>query len=401
MATDTAPEFDLGPLSWVQGEIDQALTRGIEGLAAFKAAPQDSSALKHARTHIHQAAGAIQMVGLDAVTAYTDEIERQLATAGGARSARSPGELRADRPCLPQAEDLFGRGGRRGRSGTPEAVSRIRTDAAGARGQGRGADGPVLSGSFTAGSPDRQRQVGHAAETAVLPGQAAAAVPARPAGMAARRRGGRAGHARCRSGHRGRADAFGTACLLVGGRRAARRHRRKRGRERIRREATLRACRLADPALRRRLGEGRRPDAPRGALLCRHQRPGRAAGAGSAAGVPSAGPDPDGGRALRRRRARAAASARGARPAGNGEGSLAQADRRPGRESAQTQADPVHPARQVRRHRRTVAVETRHRAGQSPGQAAQRRDPRRRGDGVRDRPAACRVPGRELCQPLA
>ncbi len=78
MATDTAPEFDLGPLSWVQGEIDQALTRGIEGLAAFKAAPQDSSALKHARTHIHQAAGAIQMVGLDAVTAYTDEIERQL-----------------------------------------------------------------------------------------------------------------------------------------------------------------------------------------------------------------------------------------------------------------------------------------------------------------------------------
>ncbi|HEV2978579.1 MAG TPA: Hpt domain-containing protein [Casimicrobiaceae bacterium] len=78
MATDTAPEFDLGPLSWVQGEIDQALTRGIEELAAFKAAPQDSGALKRARTHIHQAAGAIQMVGLDAVTAYTDEIERQL-----------------------------------------------------------------------------------------------------------------------------------------------------------------------------------------------------------------------------------------------------------------------------------------------------------------------------------
>jgi chemosensory pili system protein ChpA (sensor histidine kinase/response regulator) len=78
MATDTAPEFDLGPLSWVQGEIDQALTRGVEGLAAFKAVPQDSTALKLARAHIHQAAGAIQMVGLDAVTAYTDEIERQL-----------------------------------------------------------------------------------------------------------------------------------------------------------------------------------------------------------------------------------------------------------------------------------------------------------------------------------
>ena len=27
MATDSTNEFDLGPLSWVQGEIDQALTR--------------------------------------------------------------------------------------------------------------------------------------------------------------------------------------------------------------------------------------------------------------------------------------------------------------------------------------------------------------------------------------
>ena len=26
MATEPTPEFDLGPLSWVQGEIDQALT---------------------------------------------------------------------------------------------------------------------------------------------------------------------------------------------------------------------------------------------------------------------------------------------------------------------------------------------------------------------------------------
>src|SRR5438552_7830024 len=78
MVTDTAPEFDLGPLSWVQGEIDHALSRGVEALAAFKTSPRDATALKHARAHIHQAAGAIQMVGLDAVTAYTDELERQL-----------------------------------------------------------------------------------------------------------------------------------------------------------------------------------------------------------------------------------------------------------------------------------------------------------------------------------
>ena len=78
MANEYATDFDLGPLSWVQGEIDQALGRGLEALAAFKAAPVDLVALKQARTHVHQAAGAIQMVGLDAVVAYTDEIERQL-----------------------------------------------------------------------------------------------------------------------------------------------------------------------------------------------------------------------------------------------------------------------------------------------------------------------------------
>jgi chemosensory pili system protein ChpA (sensor histidine kinase/response regulator) len=78
MATESLSDFDLGPLSWVQGEIDQALSRSIESLAQFKANPGDPTPLKHARTHAHQAAGAIQMVGLDAVVAFTDEIERQL-----------------------------------------------------------------------------------------------------------------------------------------------------------------------------------------------------------------------------------------------------------------------------------------------------------------------------------
>ncbi len=78
MANDPTPEFDVGPLSWVQGEIDQALTRGLDSVALFKANPADPTALKHARAHVHQAAGAIQMVGLDAVVAFTDELERQL-----------------------------------------------------------------------------------------------------------------------------------------------------------------------------------------------------------------------------------------------------------------------------------------------------------------------------------
>ena len=78
MSPDAAPDFDPGPLSWVQGEIDQALARGLDALDAWRGAPSDDTGLKHARTHVHQAAGAIQMVGLDAVVAYTDELERQL-----------------------------------------------------------------------------------------------------------------------------------------------------------------------------------------------------------------------------------------------------------------------------------------------------------------------------------
>jgi chemosensory pili system protein ChpA (sensor histidine kinase/response regulator) len=79
VSTEFTTEFDLGPLSWVQGEIDQALSRGLVALATYAANPADSTALQHARSHVHQAAGAIQMVGLDAVVAFTDELERQLA----------------------------------------------------------------------------------------------------------------------------------------------------------------------------------------------------------------------------------------------------------------------------------------------------------------------------------
>ncbi|MEP7205317.1 MAG: Hpt domain-containing protein [Casimicrobiaceae bacterium] len=81
---NTPPEFDAGPLSWVQGEIDEALARGIEALETFVANPGDATSLRHARTHVHQAAGAVQMVGLDAVVAYTDEIERHLGALDGA-----------------------------------------------------------------------------------------------------------------------------------------------------------------------------------------------------------------------------------------------------------------------------------------------------------------------------
>ncbi|HEY1326462.1 MAG TPA: Hpt domain-containing protein [Casimicrobiaceae bacterium] len=92
-------DFDLGPLSWVQGEIDQALGRGLDALALHRDSG-DGAALKHARAHIHQAAGAIQMVGLDAVVAFTDEIERQLTRLDDAEGTERTATLAAvDRAC--------------------------------------------------------------------------------------------------------------------------------------------------------------------------------------------------------------------------------------------------------------------------------------------------------------
>ena len=78
-AADAAPAYDAGPLTWVHAEIGQSLARAVESLAAFHASPDDIASLRQARAHVHQAAGAILMVGMDAVVVYTDEIERQLA----------------------------------------------------------------------------------------------------------------------------------------------------------------------------------------------------------------------------------------------------------------------------------------------------------------------------------
>ena len=76
LATDT--EFDLGPLTWVKAEIDRALTKGLVALAEFAANSADETPLKHAQTHIHQAAGAVQIVGLDGAILLMEEVERHL-----------------------------------------------------------------------------------------------------------------------------------------------------------------------------------------------------------------------------------------------------------------------------------------------------------------------------------
>ncbi|MFM9882433.1 MAG: Hpt domain-containing protein [Burkholderiales bacterium] len=75
-------EFDIGPLTWVKGEIDQALTRAVAALRGSVTYPGDLTQIKHSQTHFHQAHGALQIVGLDGVAKFSEEIEGLLADVG-------------------------------------------------------------------------------------------------------------------------------------------------------------------------------------------------------------------------------------------------------------------------------------------------------------------------------
>ncbi|MGY1488124.1 Hpt domain-containing protein [Methylobacillus pratensis] len=68
-------DFDIGPLSWVKGEIDQALEQVLAQLAALGANPADLSPLRFAKTHLYQVNGAFDMVGLEGCKRYCNEIE--------------------------------------------------------------------------------------------------------------------------------------------------------------------------------------------------------------------------------------------------------------------------------------------------------------------------------------
>jgi len=75
-----APGFDLGPLSWVKTEIDHSLGQARENLDKIAAAPVDRAPVKYILTHLHQATGALAMVGLGAATRFNEELERLVAS---------------------------------------------------------------------------------------------------------------------------------------------------------------------------------------------------------------------------------------------------------------------------------------------------------------------------------
>jgi chemosensory pili system protein ChpA (sensor histidine kinase/response regulator) len=88
-------EFDIGPLTWVRGEIDQALERSRTSLRAYAANPAESNQIKFAQTHFHQAHGALQIVGLDGVTRLSEELEGLLAELEKAGGQPAPEAVRA------------------------------------------------------------------------------------------------------------------------------------------------------------------------------------------------------------------------------------------------------------------------------------------------------------------
>ncbi len=74
---NAATEFDLGPLTWVKGEIDLALERAEAAFGQY-VAETDVTKLKFCRTHVHQVHGALSIVGLDGITQVTESLEALL-----------------------------------------------------------------------------------------------------------------------------------------------------------------------------------------------------------------------------------------------------------------------------------------------------------------------------------
>jgi chemosensory pili system protein ChpA (sensor histidine kinase/response regulator) len=79
-SSTSAASFDTGPLSWVIGEIRDALERSAKALqdAAGRSVEAQPTLLLHAKTHLHQAHGALQMVDVEGVDRLTGAAEKAL-----------------------------------------------------------------------------------------------------------------------------------------------------------------------------------------------------------------------------------------------------------------------------------------------------------------------------------
>ncbi|MFA5081996.1 MAG: hypothetical protein WC474_05570, partial [Hydrogenophilaceae bacterium] len=77
MNVNSLNDFDIGPLTWVKGEIDVACNAAAAALTAWNG--EDLIPLKEAVTYLHQVSGALQIVGLQGVYQINNAVEELLA----------------------------------------------------------------------------------------------------------------------------------------------------------------------------------------------------------------------------------------------------------------------------------------------------------------------------------
>ena len=81
---------DLGLLGWVKGEIDLAMRQGREALEQAAADNTDQAAIGRSIAHLHQAHGALSVVGLSAVPVVTKALEDLLQALADREPMRLP-----------------------------------------------------------------------------------------------------------------------------------------------------------------------------------------------------------------------------------------------------------------------------------------------------------------------
>ncbi|HSD38112.1 MAG TPA: Hpt domain-containing protein [Rhodocyclaceae bacterium] len=93
-------DFDIGPLTWVKAEIDAALAKASDSLGEAQANPEQREPLRFAQSHVHQASGALSVVGLDGVSQFSEAIDKLLSTLAGTEDAPSRESLTLARRSL-------------------------------------------------------------------------------------------------------------------------------------------------------------------------------------------------------------------------------------------------------------------------------------------------------------
>jgi chemosensory pili system protein ChpA (sensor histidine kinase/response regulator) len=107
MATNPIPDFDLGPLTWVKTEIDHSLAQARENLDRLAASPAERAPVKYILTHLHQATGALAMVGLAAATRFNEELEKLVAFLETEDASRVPAAVAAARRGIAALSDYL------------------------------------------------------------------------------------------------------------------------------------------------------------------------------------------------------------------------------------------------------------------------------------------------------